>query len=613
MPRYPTNVYYNAATVAQQLDEYNWLYNASKGCVPVPDVTTCNSADVTWQTYVNNEATTMFTHVMGNDPRPHYFHQTNLANYDSGGGVLYPVVDELLSRYDAAFDRSSAPLVQLTATQIGDELARQAAWQADVKAGHVSGYLQDGQVHVSTTATISVPLTGTTVGDLYGGQRSGWTTVAAGPDAVFAPSDPANATAPVISGSIQRVGETLTATAGTWTGTAPVSFAYQWQRCDATGTICSDIATATAATYQTQALDKGQRLRVVVSAANWISAVSQARSALTDPVAMPSIQVTNHVVAADGVAETGRFDLTVDDAVKANDVGDGGTTGPLIVGVGDHTVAEMAGTGTSLSDYASDVECRNGANPPLPLAHGTSLKLTVALGDQWKCTVTEHPQAGDRGADAHTRWEPARLDARREHAGRRWDERSRLAGDADVAAHRAQARRPVRSPSRCPGDLERERQGDRDADAPARRDRPPGRQRLPEGHKGQPVTPVVPAVRRAGRHRAAGGGRRRQPEARQQLRRQAPAAGRLPAGGHGCRRCDGAALCGSHGDVHRREAIGLSPVSRFGAPRKGAPNRARKPRTRTRTQNVWRNRICGPQACQGTAADRPRATRVPGV
>jgi hypothetical protein len=44
----------------------------------------------------------------------------------------------------------------------------------------VSGYLQDGLVHVTTTATMPVPVTGTPQGDLYGGERSGWFTVAPG-------------------------------------------------------------------------------------------------------------------------------------------------------------------------------------------------------------------------------------------------------------------------------------------------------------------------------------------------------------------------------------------------------------------------------------------------
>ena len=32
---------------------------------------------------------------------------------------------------------------------------------------------------------------------------------------------------------------------GTWTGTPPITYTYQWQRCDATGTSCADIAGAT--------------------------------------------------------------------------------------------------------------------------------------------------------------------------------------------------------------------------------------------------------------------------------------------------------------------------------------------------------------------------------
>ena len=47
----------------------------------------------------------MFRHLVDNDPRPHYFHQSNLADYnpalpetDPGqGGILYPVIGGLLA------------------------------------------------------------------------------------------------------------------------------------------------------------------------------------------------------------------------------------------------------------------------------------------------------------------------------------------------------------------------------------------------------------------------------------------------------------------------------------------------------------------------------------
>ena len=31
VPRYPTNVYYNASKQGQELDEYNWIYTAPQG------------------------------------------------------------------------------------------------------------------------------------------------------------------------------------------------------------------------------------------------------------------------------------------------------------------------------------------------------------------------------------------------------------------------------------------------------------------------------------------------------------------------------------------------------------------------------------------------------
>jgi len=46
---------------------------------------------------------------------------------------------------------------------------------------------------------------------------------------------PANLTAPAISGTAQ-LGQTLSASPGTWTGTQPITFAYQWQQCTTGGT-----------------------------------------------------------------------------------------------------------------------------------------------------------------------------------------------------------------------------------------------------------------------------------------------------------------------------------------------------------------------------------------
>jgi hypothetical protein len=197
VPRYPSNVYYNVANRADQLDEYNWIYTAppAGGCVAIPNVTTCNAAPVDWAYYLASETRIMLGHLTGNDPRPHYFHQTNIAQSDPNapatatnvGGTLYAVIDTLLARYDQVFDRASAPLLQLTQQQVADTLLQQDTWVATRASGVVSSWLQDGKVHiVNTGATaIDVPITGTPAGTLYGGQRSGWISVAPGEDRVL--------------------------------------------------------------------------------------------------------------------------------------------------------------------------------------------------------------------------------------------------------------------------------------------------------------------------------------------------------------------------------------------------------------------------------------------
>jgi hypothetical protein len=75
---------------------------------------------------------------------------------------------------------------------------------------------------------------------------------------------PANTVAPAVTGTAE-VGETLTTTNGTWSGT-PTSYAYQWQRDNGGG--YGAISGATSSTYLIDAGDVGYTIRCRVSAAN---------------------------------------------------------------------------------------------------------------------------------------------------------------------------------------------------------------------------------------------------------------------------------------------------------------------------------------------------------
>src|SRR5437667_351720 len=72
---------------------------------------------------------------------------------------------------------------------------------------------------------------------------------------------------PAITGTAQE-GESLTVSAGAWSGATPINFAFRWQRCDTGGNNCSYIIGANDQTYRLSSADVGNTLRGEVTAKN---------------------------------------------------------------------------------------------------------------------------------------------------------------------------------------------------------------------------------------------------------------------------------------------------------------------------------------------------------
>ncbi|HEY9374253.1 MAG TPA: hypothetical protein VIU94_38335 [Streptomyces sp.] len=196
VPRHPMNVYYNVGTAAEMTDEYNWIYtsradggsgvcesNPASTCLPAP----LDPANGYARHIVPQEARTALSHIVSGDPRPHYVHQSNLAEER----LLYPVLDRVLADYRALF-ADNTPLVNPRHRDVGTELGRRAAWEKALAEGRVTAYRIGNTVTVKTPSGVTAPVTapegtrkqlllGTAAfGTPYAGARSDWT----GPEAL---------------------------------------------------------------------------------------------------------------------------------------------------------------------------------------------------------------------------------------------------------------------------------------------------------------------------------------------------------------------------------------------------------------------------------------------
>lgn len=116
---------------------------------------------------------------------------------------------------------------------------------------------------------------------------------------------PVNTALPTVSGTPQ-VGQTLTATTGTWSNT-PTSYRYQWQQSGANPIIIG----ATSSTYVVQSSDIGINLKVLVYASNANGESTAATSISTAPVTTVSGTPTPVSTSPPGIGGTPQVGTTL--------------------------------------------------------------------------------------------------------------------------------------------------------------------------------------------------------------------------------------------------------------------------------------------------------------
>ena len=138
-------------------------------------------------------------------------------------------------------------------------------WQLCNSAGEackdISGAIE------STLALISGDVNDTARVIVTATNSAGSTSATSAPTSLIGALLPSNTSLPSVGGLLQD-GQNLLASVGSWSGSTPISYSYQWQQCNASGEACKNINEATGGTLRLISSLVGSTVRVIVTATN---------------------------------------------------------------------------------------------------------------------------------------------------------------------------------------------------------------------------------------------------------------------------------------------------------------------------------------------------------
>ena len=136
------------------------------------------------------------------------------------------------------------------------------------------------------------------------------TAALAGPGLAAVASGPSVTDAPTSVGTA-AAGKQLTALSGNWAGSGPISYRYQWYRCNAAGAGCSTIRGATSASYPLGPKDVGKTIGLTVWATD-SAGTSSAVASLVGPIAptRPLLETTAQPVVTGAPVEGKMLQVT---------------------------------------------------------------------------------------------------------------------------------------------------------------------------------------------------------------------------------------------------------------------------------------------------------------
>ncbi|HEY7616476.1 MAG TPA: choice-of-anchor D domain-containing protein, partial [Terriglobales bacterium] len=164
VPRYPNNIYFNAANPDDDQAEFQCIYNN-----PVqPPFNT-----FTWPDILNFTSDSFVVNMLKGDMNPQMFHQPNLHDYDGlGHSLISDTYDQTFSKYKALY---TLPVLNLSLDQLGESMkARDRYNKSGVTGSWTGGAAPSVTLSMPAAAEVpsaTIPVTGlNSVGaEVYGG------------------------------------------------------------------------------------------------------------------------------------------------------------------------------------------------------------------------------------------------------------------------------------------------------------------------------------------------------------------------------------------------------------------------------------------------------------
>ena len=207
---------------------------------------------------------------------------------------------------------------------------------------------------------------------------------------------PAVTSSPTVSGTAQD-GQPLTAGPGSWSGTQPINYSYQWQRCGSTGANCTPIAGATTTTYTPGSTDVGSSVEVTITASNMANSAT-ASSAPTAPVrALPGVVALWHM---DETSGTTMFDSvgSHNGVLHSTQIGLPGFAGSAYGFNGSSSYVDVPSTddlNPGSANITFTIHLKTSGTPPPPPEDWDIFRkgLYTTRGGEWKMEFQQTGQA----------------------------------------------------------------------------------------------------------------------------------------------------------------------------------------------------------------------------